>query len=167
MPALYQIDAEIDTILALADPETGELPDGIADALDGLVMDRAKKFDAICKIIRENKGREAAFQAEIDRLEAGKRVHTNTAERLKSYLLSSMQAHGEKKVETELFKLRIQRNGMPAVLVRPEVSTDDMPIEYVVITSSVNKEAIRKAHAAGVDVSQWAEVKTGEHLRGV
>jgi len=78
---LYEIDA---AIASLVDPETGEILD--YEAFEQLAMAREQKVENMALVLKNAQAKSAAIKAEVDKLEARKKVADNTVKRMKGYL---------------------------------------------------------------------------------
>ncbi len=159
---LYEIDGAILSLLATAD-ESGELNDAVATELDNLAMDRTDKIEGICKVIRTAQGREAAIQAEIDRLQMAKRRETSAVDWLKNYLKSSMLSAGDKKIEAGTFTVRIQKNSAPSISVM--IDAEKLPEQFRRVIVEPAKDEILKAWRANGAVPDGVTIEVGQHLR--
>lgn len=82
---LYEINAELENLLALAD-EDGELPAELFDRLDQLDIEKEKKcLDIVC-VIKSMNAEAAAYKDEIDTLNYRRAQAIRQAERLTAYL---------------------------------------------------------------------------------
>ena len=112
--SLYEIDRQI---LALVDPETGEIMDGAA--FDQLQMAREDKLEGIACFIKNTAAEAAAIKAEEDALAARRKVLENRAERLRTYLADALA--GEKfqtaKVSVTFRKSSRVEVGEPALAI--------------------------------------------------
>lgn len=90
--SLYEIDRQI---MALVDPETGEIMDGAS--FDQLKMAREDKLEGIACFIKNTVAEAAAIKAEEAALAARRKVLENRATRLKTYL---QEALGGEKFQT-------------------------------------------------------------------
>lgn len=82
---LYEIDQ---SILALIDPETGEVTD--TDRLSALDMERTEKLENVACWIKNLSAESAALKMEIDALAERKKRADRRAESLKGYLLKAL-----------------------------------------------------------------------------
>ena len=82
---LYEINEQM---LALVDPETGEITD--LDALDALSLAWDEKVENIALWIKNLKAETAAIKAEEESLYARRKAAENKAERLNQYLDSAL-----------------------------------------------------------------------------
>lgn len=87
--SIYDIDQNI---LALVDPETGEVAD--YEAFDSLMMERDQKVENIALWIKDLKAEAAAIREEEKNLAERRRAAENRAKRLTEYLATAL--NGEK-----------------------------------------------------------------------
>lgn len=123
----------------LEDPEVDQqVIEDTLEALEYAIEDKAENY---AKLIRNMEGMIEAIKHEEERLFMKRRNLTNSIDRLKQNLMTSMNATGKRKIKTDLFQISIQKNGGadPVVL---DVSTDDLPIELVIIKEEPDKKAI-------------------------
>lgn len=145
---LYEIDrALLDVIESgySVDEETGEILFEPTD-LVMLQADRREKLEA-CAIYAKSLQAEAdAIKAERDKLDARLKAKNAKLERMRSYILSSMQLHDEKKLETARVDVRTRTSTLVDVY-----EPSKLPLEYVrrKVTETPDKTAIRKAIAGG------------------
>ena len=99
--SLYEIDRQI---MALLDPETGEIMDGAA--FDQLQMAREDKLEGIACLIKNTVAEAAAIKAEEDALAARRKLLENRANRLKNYL---QEALGGEKFQTAKCSVTFRR----------------------------------------------------------
>lgn len=130
MKPLYAITNDLQAaaaaIDAACDDTGGELPADLEALLDGIQMDFASKVDGICRVMRNLQAAGAMYMQEVDRLRAAADRLQRAHDRLKAYILACMLRAKLPRVETPLFKVRVQRNSQPAV-------TCDVPIDPVVV----------------------------------
>ncbi len=159
---LYQIDSEIMNLLYTVG-EDGEIDPCIAAELDNLTHDRQYKIMSICQVIRDSAAREAGIQAELDRLQMMKRCEERKQDWLKQYVKRSMEAAGEQRIEAGLFRLRIQRNSQPSVMVScvPESLPDWAQVHRVEVN---RKELLQRFKDTGA-LPAGVDVVYGDHLR--
>lgn len=99
--SLYEIDRRI---LALVDPETGEIMDGAA--FDELQMAREDKLEGIACLIKNTAAEAAAIKAEENILAARRKVLENQVERLRTYLADAL---GGEKFQTAKVSVTFRR----------------------------------------------------------
>lgn len=164
--SLYEISEDL-VLVEQALVDTSD-PDGIASLeryLAELAVERERKLDAYCGLIREIESRSEARAAEADRLRDLALVDRNAVKRLKEALLDHFTAHGLVKVETERFRVtRAKAGGKPALELDP-VDPFELPEAYSKIAIEPDKEAIRTALERGEELP-FARLKPrGEHIR--
>ena len=137
---LYELtDQFLQLQTMLEDPEVDAQV--LADTMEAVEGELEVKADGYGKIIRNFEGNVASIKAELDRLTALKNTYEGSIKRLKENLQASMTATGKKKIETDLFKFSIQKNG-GALPVIVDVSTDDLPDECVIIAEKPDLKAL-------------------------
>jgi hypothetical protein len=154
---LYSLAAELAFLT-----EAEELTPETEAALDAVDIDLRSKVDGCCRLIQEWKGEAARFAAEAERLAAIADQYARRADSLKDYVKRCLELAGQKSLETELFRLRIQSNP-PSVDV-----VGDAPPQFarVKVSWDWDKKAVIAAWKAGESVP-GAEVRVGTSLRGV
>jgi hypothetical protein len=163
MLKLYEIAEAIRARLESVD-ESGEIPAGALKALGELECDFETKIDGVCGLIAEWKVEVAARQAEIDRLRRGLEARKNNIEKLKKYVHSVMYALRQKRVETSLWTLWVQRNSQYTVEFTGS-DPGDLPPELQRVTFEPNKvAALQQFEATGKCPEQFT-IKLGHHLR--
>ena len=164
--SLYEISEDL-ALVEQALVDTSD-PDGIASLeryLAELAVERERKLDAYCGLIREIEARSQARAAEADRLRELARIDRSAVERLKEGLLQHFVAHDLKRVETERFRITRAKSGGRQPLELDPVDSWDLPEQYTKITIEPDKEAIRTALESGEELP-WARLTPrGEHLR--
>lgn len=156
---LYELTEEFLNLLSMAeDPDVD--PQAFKDTLEGLEYEVELKADGYAKIIRQVEGNIATVDAEIKRLQGFKKLLEGNVDTMKGNLENTMKVTGKTKFKTDLFSFRIQKNPV-SVKIDNE---DDVPPEYLKITTSVNKTAIKEAIESGEDIP-YAHLEQSESLR--
>jgi len=159
MSTLYELTEELLELLSMAeDPETD--PQAFKDTLEGLEGEIEIKAEGYAKIIRQLEASEDACDKEIKRLQDMKKVFATNKDTMKQTLEDAMKTTGKTKFKTDLFSFRIQKNP-PTVVIDKE---DDVPPEYLKITTTVNKTAIKDAIKGGAEIG-FAHIEQSESLR--
>ncbi len=158
--SLYEISNELRQLLLDVD----ELDPAIEEKIDKLSMDLYGKCDGICRVLAELEGEAAAYKHEIDRLAAAMQTKTNTVDRLKKYLKTSLETIGETKLKTSLFSLSVCKNSVPSVDVDPE-RAEELPEEFRRVKIEANKKALGDAWKEGKELPLFVTVQQGTHLR--
>ncbi len=144
---LYQLTTEFQQVEAMTGDDGEILPEAF-DRLTALEMELAAKLDGCCRMMRHFEARAAVFKAESDRLAGHARSAAASAARLKRYVEDAMKAIGADKIETELFKLRIQNNP-PSCDIDPAIDLRLLPEAFIVTRVEANKRAIIAAALEG------------------
>jgi hypothetical protein len=164
-PALYELAHEYKTLLSvLADGDFDAAT--VADTLEssGLSDEITVKAQGIECVARALEMHSPYRQAEIKRLQALDAADMKKAHALREYLKYHMQACGITRIESALFKIRLQNNP-PAVeiyepgLIPAEFMTQPLPPAPV-----PDKTALKAALKAGIEV-QGCRLTTGVSLR--
>jgi hypothetical protein len=162
MAKLYELAAEIEAVLAAADPDTGELPADLAERLDALGLSLETKADQCCRLVRQEQADATAYEQESRRLGDLAKAAWNRADRVKAYVRDCLQRAGLKKMQTELFQLTVCANGQPSVTLEDGA---EIPRNYCRWTESLDKGAVIDAWKAGKPLPAGVSVATGSHLR--
>lgn len=148
---LYEIDSAILEVIEndfSFDDETGEVFFTVDD-LNALDMARNEKLEGCILFIKNCESEANAIKAEITALQARMKRKQAAADRLREYVLYSMESMHDKTFETAKAYARV------GYYQRVDVEDmDALPVEYVrerVITSP-DKTAIKKAIKAGEEV---------------
>lgn len=157
---LYEISSSLKRVLDYGmdvDIETGEVLFD-SDSLDQLEMDYLEKLANTGLYIKNLESDIEAIKREEKSLAERRRVKENKAQRLKEYMLNSMNATETKKVEDPRIAISTRKS--------QRVIIDDMtkiPLEFIKITESVNKSEVKKALKSG-DVA-GAHIEENESLQ--
>lgn len=159
---LYEIDRAIAGVLEdglVIDEETGEVLFD-EDGFDQLDAARSDKMEAVGIFIKGLASDAAELRSEEKALAERRKSKEKKAERLKAYLLRSMQCLGDKKFETSRVAVIIRKSDV-TVIDEP----DAIPARYVKekIERQPDKAAIKKAIKAGEEI-RGAHIETRENL---
>lgn len=159
---LYQLQEEYRLLLELAeDPEVDT--EIIADTLEALGGDIEEKAIGYGKVIKELESDAERLKAEEARLNERRKRIENNVFYMKQKLQLGMEAVGKKKIETDLFTFRIQKN--PASVVMDETYIENLPEEYLIPQSpKVDRAKIREDLKAGKEL-EFAHLVQTESLR--
>lgn len=130
----------------------------VQDTLDALELELEEKVENIAKVVKNYEAMAAARKAEAKRLKEAAEKDEAKADRLKEYLRFYLQRLGKKKVETNIFTVRLQK-GRESIVVDEE----KLPDEYWVVErkpmgKTVLKELLKeKGEIPGVSVVQGEE----------
>lgn len=129
----------------------------LLEALTELKGDFDTKAESVSLYIKELEAGTKLLGESIKNLQSRKKAMENKVERLKSYLLASMETVGESKIETDKVRISL-RNNAPSVFIYDEKAfinqykgnRDDL-LKYSEPT--VNKTAIKEALKSGEDIA--------------
>lgn len=147
---LRDIENEISSILDL---DEADLTEEQLAALDGYLAELAgqesDKIDSFAQFIRLQSERASALDAESKRLARRAKSIERSINYLKGTYLGTMQEHGLKKVQGNVYSVSIRAT--PVVRIDDEAK---VPLDYWTIkeTRSVNKTAIRDAIKLGAEI---------------
>ena len=162
---LYEITDELALLHDQLEESGGELTESLETRLDALGGELQTKGENIGKFIINLLAASESFNNEIQRLERKKQASKALADRLKAYMKKCMEEAGIKKISTSLFDISIQKNGgKPAITILDEKL---VPARFltVVTETTVDKDGILAAKEGGEDVSAFAKIERGTHLR--
>ena len=129
----------------------------LLEALTELKGDFDTKAESVSLYIKELEAGSKLLAESIKNLQSRKKAMENKVERLKAYLITSMETVGENKVETDKVRISL-RNNAPSVVIYDEKAfinqykgnRDDL-LKYSEPT--VNKTAIKDALKSGEDIA--------------
>lgn len=168
---LYEIPSIIESILARADEADGELTPELLAELEAVEIEQEYKLESICKLVKNYLQTEAVrkaegdqFLAEADRIYGHAKVAAGNAKRLKEYMQRCLEAMNLKRAEAGTFKVRIQANSQPSVIIDESVvDVRKLPMEYLKLEP--NKSALALAAGRGEELPEGVRVERGSHLR--
>lgn len=158
---LYEINAELQELLDNAvDPDTGEILDDFDAKLDELLMQRDTKVENIALAVKNLNADAEALKAEKLAFEKRQKTAVNKAERLKNYLLKSL--NGEK---FSTAKVAISYRNAPSAVIDDEVffSHPENAVFFRIKTEA-DKKAITDAIKAGKTI-EGAELVTNTSIQ--
>lgn len=159
---LYQLPAAFTDIDLMT--QDGELPPEAMEKLAALEMELGQKLDACCRVMRRFEAQAAAYKNEADRFAKHATSATNNAARIKKYMEDNLKALGIDKIETELFRLRLQNNA-PSCEIVAGFDLRTLPEEYQSIKIDANKRALLQAHKDGVLLPEGVSIVQTRTLR--
>lgn len=146
--SLYEISSELQSVIEggmVFDVETGEVIFD-SDSLDELQALYDDKLEGCGLYVKNQMAEIEAIKAEEKRLAERRRVKERKAERMKEYMLQSMERTGTSKLDTA--KIAISTRKSKRVIVDDQ---SILPRNFVTIeqTEKVDKAALKKALASG------------------
>ncbi len=148
---LYEIRDEI-LLLEEIDADTPDMAEAIKNSMDDLEMELEEKVDNIIKLMKSIDTDIDVIKGEINRLKNRVNIFNNRKQALKSYVVSTMESIGKKKIETPLYTVSTVK-GRDSVIID---NASELPGDYVKVEviEKPDKTAILKA------------IKSGEQLTG-
>lgn len=162
--ALYQLAGKYQQLaerLANMDLDATTIADTIEST--GLPDEIAQKGAGIEMVARTFEMHVPAIDAEIARLTALKTSCAKKAQGLRDYLKANMLAMGIDKIETPLFKIRLQNNPPTVEIYEPGLIPAKYMTHPVAPPPAPDKTAIKTALKAGFEV-QGAKLNAGVRL---
>ena len=170
---LYEISGEIAKINEELEANGAELLPYMEERFSALHLSMHQKAEGIGGLVLNDEddlaileGQMVAAKMRYEDLQAKVRAKENKINLWKAYLHVNMQHAGIEKIDLGPFKVRVQKNGgKPNVDVIDESKVPARFMDIVPAYTVVNKDRIREAAANGEDVSGFAKVEAGTHLR--
>ena len=158
MATIFEIKGDILNFYDfISDPESEYDEQVFKDTLEGLEGELEDKMEAYMRVIVQLESDAEGIKGQIDRLQKQYDACINPAKRMRQTMLQVMQELKKPKVQTEHFKLAVQKNGG----LQPLKITGDVPAEYCKLAPDNGK--IREALAKGnLDFAHLEE--RGVHL---
>lgn len=144
MTALQHITGQYKELLDLSTDPDAELPEeALRDTLQAIEGEFEAKALKIVEVINSTGIDIAAIDAEIERLQARKKVIENREKSIREYLRENMESCEIKKISCPLFSITLAA-GRDVVVIDDE---DQIPEEYMRVKTSVSvdKSALLKA----------------------
>lgn len=160
---LYEIDKHYQEVLENGfsfDEETGEVLFD-TESLDTLQGEYNEKIDNIVCFIKDLEALNGAIKNEKKALDERIKMNDNKIERLKNYIIGSLNQRQLKKFETSKNKLSFRKSESVNVL---DESLIDKKFMKEKITYSVDKTSIKKALKNG-EVVDGATLEVNENLQ--
>ena len=148
----------------------GELPpelEALLDEVEGAVEEKVKR---VALVVQNMLAAAKAAKAEADRLSALAASRTRQADSLKTYLAMQIRRLGTTRVDTDLVKVRIQRNGRPSIRpLDPEHIPEPFRRVRVEFDGAVAYDTLKSAgllqDAPDTFDIEGLRVEYGEHVR--
>lgn len=161
---LYELAGQLALINDQLEEAGGELSPDLEKTLDAVNMEMQRKVLSISEWILNISANEKAIDAEIQRLQSKKKAAANLTARLKDYIKQNMIIADTPSLKFATISVRVQANP-PSVEIKDEEAVPAAYLTVIPESYQVNKKAILEAHKNGVDVSEFAEIRQGNHLR--
>jgi hypothetical protein len=158
---LYELPQKYEEILSkLTD---GEVTPDLEAELGALDETLQTKTEGICKMVQALNREAESANLEVARLSALAEIRLNAAARLKDYLKLTLELMNMTKVETDLFKVRIQKNSRPGIAYIGDLR--ELPFEYQRVKVELNGTALYEAWKGGKELPAGVTVTEGSHIR--
>lgn len=155
---LYEINAELDALLEMVDPETGELLCDL-DALEALTIAREEKLEGLALAVKNYESDAAAIKAEEKALADRRKALENKADRARQFLQSELNGETIKTARVVVSYRRSEaveiRDPDFILYADPKFLTQKIP--------DINKTAIKAAIKAG-EIVPGAELVTRQNM---
>lgn len=169
---LHHLTAELLGVLNLIDAEAeadgnnGEISPRLEKMLQAIEAQLPTEIDGYVCVIRELLGYAEECREESNRLAVRAQAWENKATWLKSRILATMLAIGEKKIKTARNTVTVCNNGGKLPLHLPE-RIESVPEEYLTSRTIIepDSEKIRRELEAGKDLEFARLGERGVHLR--
>ena len=162
MSSLFDLTGEYLSIMDML--EDGEVDEQLIlyswEAIEG---EFNLKAEAYAKIMKNLQAQSNSLKVVIDELTKKKKTLENRQQRLKDAMFNSMKALDLKEAGTDIFKIKIQKNGgrLPIVL---DVEPEALPWDLRVVEVKADNEALREYIInGGTEYAHFGEA--GESLR--
>ena len=159
---LYEITGKYGLLMERLEEEGTDVEE-VLSLFDDLKEDLKEKADGYGRVRANYKAQIDALRAEEKRLADKRRHLEKIVESLETRLFDAMKLMNTKRIDTDLFSFRIQKNGgaAPVIITEP----DKIPPEYLNVTVKPNLKAIAAYIEETGDIS-FAEIgERGESLR--
>ena len=160
---LYQLPAAFAEIEAMT-CDDGELSSEAMEKLTSLEMALESKIEACCRVVRHFEANATAYKTEAERLSRNAAAAASNAKRLKEYMQMVLETLNLPRVETELFKVRIQHNP-PSVKISESVYATRLPEEFQRVIIEPDKSALMEAFKSGKELPIGVTVVQTSSLR--
>jgi hypothetical protein len=165
MTSLYALTQEFAELSQLVDEDAGDVTDWSEEMiarLDALPLAIEQKAEGCCRLLKMFEGEAHVFREEEKRLAARRRARENAAARLKQYVHACMNAANVQEIKTDLFSLRVQRNGHS---VQDPIDFAQLPTEFQIIEVKADKRKIINTHKETGQEIPGAVIVQTESLR--
>ena len=143
--SLYEITGRLAYLREMIESEAISEEDA-ADTMEAILQEQEDGYENAVKWIRDIEADIEAVKAEAEKLAEKKKALENRKERVRDYILRSMQASGQKKVKAGIFSISWKN---PPIKYVPSVDIEQMPPELLRIKKEFSATAAKewaKAH---------------------
>lgn len=143
--SLYEITGRLAVLRDMIESEAISEEDA-ADTMEAILQEQEDGYENAVKWIRDLEADIEAVKAEAEKLAEKRKALENRKERVRDYILRSMQASGQKKVKAGIFSISWKN---PPIKYVPSVDIEQMPPELLRIKKEFSATAAKewtKAH---------------------
>ena len=143
--SLYEITGRLAYLREMIESEAISEEDA-ADTMEAILQEQEDGYENAVKWIRDIEADIEAVKAEAEKLAEKRKILENRKERVRDYILRSMQASGQKKVKAGIFSISWKN---PPIKYVPSVDIEQMPPELLRIKKEFSATAAKewaKAH---------------------
>ena len=138
--SLYEITGRLAYLRDMIEnEEIGE--EDAADTMEAILQEQEDGYENAVKWIRDIEAGIEAVKAEVDKLAGKKKALEGRKERVRDYILRSMQASGQTKVKAGIFKIFERK---PVIVYVPSVSVEEMPPELLRVKKEFSATAAKE-----------------------
>lgn len=138
--SLYEITGRLAYLRELIENEEISEEDA-ADTMEAILQEQEDGYENAVKWIRDLEADIEAVKAEAEKLTEKRKTLENRKERVRDYILRSMQASGQTKVKAGIFTIAEKK---PAVKYVPSVSVEEMPPELLRVKKEFSATAAKE-----------------------
>lgn len=156
MSKLYEMTNYVKSLYEMLDND--EIDEQILkDTIEAMAVD--EKVEGYCQIIKQLKADSDMFKNEIDRLNARKKAIDGKVDYMKKQLLDFYIANGSKEIRAGTFKVTTRKSEYVDIPDETKI-----PKKYLIVKTSPDKAAIKKALKDGVKV-KGASISSRESVQ--
>lgn len=138
--SLYEITGRLAVLRDMIESEAIS-EEGAADTMEAILQEQEDGYENAVKWIRDLEAEIDAIKAEAEKLTEKRKVLENRRDRVRDYILRSMQASGQTKVKAGVFKIFERK---PVIVYVPSVSVEEMPPELLRIKKEFSATAAKE-----------------------
>ena len=138
--SLYEITGRLAYLREMIESEAISEEDA-ADTMEAILQEQEDGYENAVKWIRDLEADIEAVKAEAEKLAEKKKALEGRKERVRDYILRSMQASGQTKVKAGIFTIAEKK---PAVKYVPSVSVEEVPPEPLRVKKEFSATAAKE-----------------------
>lgn len=126
---LYELTADMMELQAMLEEDMDD--EVLQDTLEGVQGAYEMKMGGYAAVIKNLEAEAEAFKKEEQRMKEKRQAIENNVARMKRHMHNSMAAAGLRRVDTDLFRISIQKNGGKAPYIPTFTDAEDLPEELL------------------------------------